>query len=119
MKLKLDENLPAGLTVPLQVLGFDVDTVLSEGLQGKPDSEVWMGTQRDGRLLLTQDLDFCDARKFAPGTHHGCVVFRLGNPGRAALTSNVLKIMGMDEARAWSGCVVIVTDLKIRVRRPS
>ena len=117
LRLKLDENLPVGLVAPLQALGFEVDTVESEGLQGRPDTDVWRGAQEDGRVLLTQDLDFCDARKFAPGTHKGCIIFRLGNPARAALIRHVLSVMSMTESKTWSDCVVVATDLKVRVRR--
>lgn len=117
LKLKLDENLPYRMVTPLQALGFEVDTVESEGLTGRPDSDVWQGAQRDGRVLLTQDKDFCDTRIYAPGTHKGCVIFRLGNPTRTALIQRVLSVMGMEEAKSWGGCVVIATDLKVRVRR--
>ena len=41
MKVKLDENIPNRLADELATLGHDVDTVDSEGLKGKPDSDVW------------------------------------------------------------------------------
>ena len=85
--------------------------------KGRPDPEVWTGAQQDGRVLLTQDLDFSDTREFVPGSHHGCVIFRLGNPGLMALTARVLDVMGMPEAKTWGGFIVIATDLKVRVRR--
>ncbi len=68
-------------------------------------------------MLLTQDTDFCDARTYAPGTHKGCIIFRLGNPTRTALIQRILSVMSMDEAKSWSGCVVVASDLKVRVRR--
>lgn len=117
MKLKLDENLPYRLIPSLEALGFEVDTVESEGLKGCPDLEVWRGAQEDGRVLLTQDTDFCDTRTYAPGTHKGCIIFRLGNPTRTALIQRILSVMSMDEAKSWSGCVVVASDLKVRVRR--
>lgn len=61
----------------LAALGFDVDTVSSEGLTGRTDSDVWAAAQADGRLLVTQDLDFSDARVFAAGTHAGLFIVRL------------------------------------------
>ncbi|MGZ8212386.1 MAG: DUF5615 family PIN-like protein [Burkholderiales bacterium] len=33
------------------------NTVASEGLKGKPDSDIWNAARRDDRLLITQDLD--------------------------------------------------------------
>ena len=77
MKLKLDENVPASAGPRLAALGFDVDTVLAEGLNGKTDSQVWAAAQTEGRLLVTQDLDFSDARAFAAGTHAGLFIVRL------------------------------------------
>jgi hypothetical protein len=63
MRIKLDENLPAGLVGDLQALGHDVDTVPSEALAGHPDPDVWNGAQAAKRILLTQDLDFSDIER--------------------------------------------------------
>lgn len=53
MKIKLDENIPASAGPRLAALGFDVDTVLSEGLTGRTDSEVWAArVARRGRDRL-------------------------------------------------------------------
>ena len=71
MRIKLDENLPAGLAPLLAALGHEVDTVPAEGIGAEDDDVVWRAAQADGRFLVTQDLDFSDARKYAPGTHHG------------------------------------------------
>ncbi|MCC6898753.1 MAG: DUF5615 family PIN-like protein [Polyangiaceae bacterium] len=82
MKLKLDENLPATLATRLRALGFDADTVLDEGLGGRSDGDVWAAAQTAGRFLVTQDLDFSDARVFAPGTHHGILLARVPDDER-------------------------------------
>ena len=34
MKFKLDENLPIELAADLRISGYDVDTVIDEGLRG-------------------------------------------------------------------------------------
>jgi predicted nuclease of predicted toxin-antitoxin system len=82
MKIKLDENLPAGLVESLADLGHDVDSVPQEALAGQPDSRVWDAAQEAQRFLVTQDLDFSDVRRFAPGTHQGILLVRLSNPSR-------------------------------------
>ena len=71
MKIKLDENLPARLAGILSVHGHDVHTVPGENLTGRPDADIWRAANEEGRFLITQDLDFSDARRFAPGTHAG------------------------------------------------
>ncbi len=85
MRIKLDENLPFGLASRLSTLGHDVRTVQDEGLIGRADLEIWEAAQRDGRLLITEDLDFSDTRRFAPGTHYGVLLIRLRLPSRRGL----------------------------------
>jgi predicted nuclease of predicted toxin-antitoxin system len=77
VKLKLDENIAASAGARLAILGFDVDTVLDEGLRGRPDADVWAAAQSERRFFITQDLDFSDTRTFAPGTHEGLLLVRL------------------------------------------
>jgi hypothetical protein len=118
MKLKLDENLPAGLADALTKLGDDVHTGLMEGLSGASDFDLWEAAQRESRLLRTQDLDFSDVRRFAPGTHCGLVLVRLSSPGRSALTLRMQNIFETEDVETWKGCFVVVSDIKLRIRRP-
>jgi predicted nuclease of predicted toxin-antitoxin system len=77
VKIKLDENLPYRLVPLLVELVHDVDTVPDEQLAGLDDGAVWGAAQAHGRVFITQDLDFSDARKYVPGTHHGLLLVRL------------------------------------------
>lgn len=119
MRIKLDENLPATLTSDLDGLGHSTDTVEHEGLQGKDDETVWARAQRDGRLLITQDLDFSDIRRFQPGSHEGLVLVRLRVPGRAALAQIVTALFRAEAGDALKHCFVVVTESKARIHRPT
>ncbi len=116
MKIKLDENMPGALAADLAALGHDVDTVCDEGLAGRPDPDVWRGAQVAGRLLITQDLDFSRLQTFAPGTHHGLLLVRLRQPGRAALRARVRSLFESEAVETWSRCFVVATRAKVRVR---
>lgn len=118
MKIKLDENLPGALLLELRTLGHDVDNVEMERLNGRPDSEVWAGAQEGGRFLITQDLDFSDIRKFAPGTHAGLLLVRLALPGRLALLEQIAGVFRCEDAATWAGCFVVLSEHKLRVLRP-
>lgn len=118
MKVKLDENLPEALMSALAALGHDVDNVRQERLSGRSDPDVWQAAQTAGRLLITQDLDFSDARRFVPGTHHGLILLRLRLPGRLALTRRVVEAFERENIASWLGCVVVLSDLKLRTHRP-
>ena len=113
MRIKLDENLPTGLGEHLRIMGHDVDTVPDEGLQGKDDATVWEATRKEGRFLITQDLDFSDTRRYSPGSHHGLMIVRLRTPGRIALTTRIRSIIATEEIESWTGCFIVVTDNKI------
>jgi predicted nuclease of predicted toxin-antitoxin system len=117
VKIKLDENLPERLVAELAWLGHDVDTVRSERLAGHSDDEVWKAAQGEGRFLITQDLDFSDMRRYTPGTHAGLLLLRLIQPGREALLTRVALLFKNESVEAWTGCLVVATEHKLRVRR--
>lgn len=116
--MKLDVNLPRALVPIFARLGHDADTVADEGLTARDDTVVWRKTQQAGRLLIAQDLDFSDARKFRPGTHHGLLLVRLREPGRLALTTKLRPLFETEDTRDWPACFIVLTDHKLRIRRP-
>jgi hypothetical protein len=68
--------------------------------------------------LITQDLDFSDARRYRPGTHAGLLLLRLAQPGREGLRARVTAIFSTEAVEKWRGCIVVATDHEIRIRRP-
>ena len=118
MKIKLDENLPLALVEELGSFGHDVDTVDGEGLAGEPDESVWLAAQQTGRFLITQDLDFSDIRKFAPGSHYGVLLIRLAAPGRRVLFERVRMLFEGEDVGSWKRCFVVAGERKLRIRRP-
>ena len=118
MKIKLDENLPDRLVAVLTGLGHNVDTVRTEQLTGRADPDVWSAAQAAQRFLITQDLDFSDVRRYTPGTHAGLLLVRLTRPGRNALFERVSTVFQTEKVEDWTGCLVVATEQKIRIRRP-
>jgi predicted nuclease of predicted toxin-antitoxin system len=118
MKFKLDENLPLQIAVEIRARKHDIETVAEEGLTGRSDADIWQAAQREGCILVTQDLDFSDTRKFQPGTHHGIVLIRLQSPSRRNLISRATELFEAENVSGWAGCFVVVTERKIRVKRP-
>jgi hypothetical protein len=118
MRIKLDENLPESLLASLAALGHDVDNVRQEGMAGRADPAVWQAAQTASRFLITQDLDFSDIRRFAPGTHHGLLLVRMRLPGRLALAKRLRSLFETEAVETWARCFVLVTDRKVRLHRP-
>src|SRR5258708_16875202 len=119
MRIKLDENLPVELVAELRDLGHDVEDVYSEHLSGTPDPDVWQAAQSEQRLLITQDIGFGDARMFTPGAHAGFMLLRMKRPDRVAVIAKVRGVFESTDVESWSGCFVVVSDSKLRVRRPN
>ncbi|MBI4401827.1 MAG: DUF5615 family PIN-like protein, partial [Nitrospirae bacterium] len=84
----------------------------------RSDDEVWKAAQAAGSFLITQDLDFSDLRRFTPGTHHGLLLVRLRVPGREALVRRIQALFETEPVETWKRAFVLVTDHKLRVRRP-
>ena len=118
MKIKLDENLPVRLVHLLSNLGHETDTVPHEGLAGRDDLSVWEAAQHAKRLLITQDLDFADIRRYVPGMHDGVMLVRLRNPSRRALIARIQMVFQTEDVERWRGCFIVITERKIRVRYP-
>ena len=118
MRLKLDENLPHELVDVLAGMGHDSSSVFDQRLTGASDATVWSVVQREGRFFVTRDLDFADARKFVPGTHHGILVLRLGNLTVGTLLTRLRELLAQADEADWSGCLVVAAEATVRVRRP-
>ncbi len=96
-----------------------MDTVHGEQLTGRPDDEVWEAAQSNHRFLITQDLDFSDMRQYAPGMHGGLLLVRLAHPGRDALMARIAMLFATEAVDGWVGSLVVATDHKVRIKRPT
>jgi predicted nuclease of predicted toxin-antitoxin system len=118
MKLKLDENLSRYLKPTLGALGHDVATAADEGLLSQPDPTVAAHAKREGRMLLTLDVEFGDLRKYPPGTHPGVVLFRPPTYGPLTVNRLVTEFVRRVELPLLAGCVAVVEPARVRIRRP-
>jgi len=118
VRIKLDENLPVELVEDLQALGHEVDSVVSEGLAGQPDSIVADAARRRHRVLFTLDKGLGDIRRFPPRRHSGVVLFRLSSSrGRGAVRKAVLGSLPRIDGGRVAGRLLVVTEGSIRARR--
>ncbi len=56
--LFIDENIYRQIVEHLRSKGFDVKSVVEEGLIGKKDIELIPIAQKEGRVIVTRDSDF-------------------------------------------------------------
>lgn len=119
MKLKLDENLSRQLKPTLQALSYDVMTAADESLLGHSDEVLGNAAKQEGRMILTLDLDFADIRKHPPGSHPGVILFRPSSLGPLSVNHMIGQFVENNNLQDFAGCLVVVDESRIRVRRPS
>jgi predicted nuclease of predicted toxin-antitoxin system len=118
MRILLDENLPVRLAAALRDLGHDVEHVSLRALSGAIDEDVRALSDREERVLVTQDIEFADARMFRPGEHSGIVLVRLRRAAKRLVFERMLEVFRAEDVETWSRCFVVVSDTRVRVRRP-
>lgn len=89
MKFKLDENLSPNFASILLESGYEVDTVVQEGLGGANDTALFEVCLREQRCLVTLDLDFADVTRFPPHKTRGIAILRSPKP----ITPAILRIL--------------------------
>jgi hypothetical protein len=89
--------------------------VFDEGLSGRSDYDVWAAAQAEGRFLVTQDLDFSNARRFAPGTHHGLMIVRLPDSEQWRAADYLVGWFSSADVPTWERGFVVATPTKLRI----
>jgi len=77
MKFKIDEKLPSEFADALRSANHDAITVLEQEMKGAPDVDIFAACRREGRTLMSLDLDFADIRLYPPAEGPGVLIFRV------------------------------------------
>lgn len=118
MRFKLDENLDARLAALLAERGHEADSVRSEGLGGAFDERLFAECAREGRVLITLDLDFADPLRFPPWRPAGIIVLRPQRNTLALIRQTLAAALPALEREPIAGALCIVEPGRIRVHCP-
>ena len=94
-----------------------MSNVTQEGLSGEDDSIVLKAATKEGRVVLTFDLDFADIRKYPLGTHSGIAVFRLHDQRWQTLEGPVRRLLAEGNLDRLQRGLAIVDESRVRFRR--
>ena len=115
MKIKLDENFDVRLVPVLRAEGYEVDTVLSEGLSGSNDDTIYATCRSNGRVLITLDLDFSNPFRFPPDVTEGIIVVRPPRAVLPAIQATLVSVLPLLRTQPLKGMLWIVEAGRIRV----
>lgn len=115
MKLLADEGVDKPIVDILRKSGFDVHYIL-ETNQGADDEAVLEISNREGRILLTQDKDFGELVFRLQKVHYGIILIRLSDrsTGDKALIVNQVLTEHTDK---FQNAFTVIQPNMIRIRR--
>lgn len=115
MQFKLDENCDPRWQAPLIAAGHTVASVFDEGLRGADDEAIASACRREGRCLITADLDFAQLLDFPPENFSGFSVLRHSQPTLAGLRGLIEQVVLAVAKESPSGRLWIVEPGRIRI----
>jgi predicted nuclease of predicted toxin-antitoxin system len=118
-KIKLDENFPYPAVEIFSKHGIDAPSVHHQNMDGSMDDHIYDVCIKEGRILITLDLDFANIIRYPSAPTPGIVLVRSG------MKINLKKIAFICERLAHivvsndtQGKLFIAEDTRIRIRRP-
>jgi predicted nuclease of predicted toxin-antitoxin system len=117
LKLLADMGVSATTVETLRLRGHDATHLLEQGLERLPDREIMEKAAREGRIVLTMDLDFADLLAARPRTLPSVILFRIHSPTPEAVTQKAEEILSRHHEALQSGSIITAEDGRNRVRR--
>ena len=114
MRILTDENVPQSVLTWLRATGHDVMSASELGI-GDPDTRWLTLAESEERLILTSDKDFGDLVFRDSLTSFGVLLLRLEDVAVPAWVTRLQEVWGVVEANP-SGCFIVVTSKRVRVR---
>ena len=85
-------------------------------LQGSPDPDIASMCWREGRVLVTLDLDFVNIREYPPENYAGLIVLRVANQSRPHVLGVISQIFAVLSEQPIAGHLWIVSESSVRIR---
>ena len=117
IRFLIDEDMPRSTAQILKNVGFECLDIRDIGLRGAEDDVVYQYAQKEGCVLLTEDLGFSNTLRYPLGSHKGIVIARFPNEMPTRLLNEILVSSIKSIFEDLPGNLTIIEPDKIRIRR--
>lgn len=117
MRLLADMHIAPGTVRFLRSLGHDVVRVDELLLPSAADEAIVAAATRDGRYILTQDLDFSASVALSGRTVPSVISLRLSSSRAERVNAVLQEVLPSLEKDLLEGAIVTVQDGRVRLRR--
>lgn len=100
----------------LRQQGHDATHLRDEGLQRLPNGDIFIKAHRDGRAIITCDLDFGEIVAASGGELSSVIVLRLRNMRPDHVIERLAAVLRESEAAILAGAIIAVEEHRYRVR---
>ncbi len=117
MKCLADVGLAMSTVQALRDHGHEAVHLREENLERLPDPAIMEKARREGRIVLTFDLDFGDLLALGAETLPSVILLRLQNQTPLAVNPRVLQVLSECHEALEAGAIVTVEETRYRLRR--
>jgi predicted nuclease of predicted toxin-antitoxin system len=117
MKFLADMGISMTVVQALREQGYDAVHLREQGLQQLPDPEILTKAKREGRIILTFDLDFSDLLAISRADLPSTVIFRLQKTTPRFVADRLLAALTFYTEALSEGAILTIEDGRYRLRR--
>jgi predicted nuclease of predicted toxin-antitoxin system len=112
----LDQGIRHRVAADLRGLGWDVVHTADIGLATSSDEEIMTRASESGRTIVTLDSDFSMLLALSGVRRPSVIHLRIPRLSRAQTVRLVRQVVAELQAQLQRGCIVSVSDQRLRIR---
>ena len=116
IRLLIDQNLPVDAAAKLRNAGYDVVHTRDRGWQRASDKELLESAREEGRVIVTQDLDFSRLMAESGLQHPSAILLRERGLLPDEVFQRVRDVGQLYGDQLDAGCLVTVDRSSVRLR---
>lgn len=117
LRLLADMNISPLTVAALQDAGWDILRVSDRLSKFAADPEILAFARQEGRVIITQDLDFSTLLALGGHNRPSLITLRLSNTDPTQVTARLFQVLPQLQERLAQGCAVTVDERTLRVRQ--